>query len=496
MNDKREELKKLIKKGYDLELISLELDIPREEIEKIIKEIKDEVKELVESGYDLDLISFELEIPMELISEYKARTELTKPMKSEIAQNKRLKEKSQPAFNMQQLRNKYRQLYLFNNTETATIQNKISKQEIEFMNSEIQGFENKVSQIKELLESTPNDKQKQYDILRKKRKIADEILERIKEIKGRRMTAEQSGKIILLLDSNELQNLRISSKDKIDSYAGFLRKKIVSKYAQSVQSTLTQVTQLEDLKALYHRLSELTTQEYDVAVESAKIIIDRKITKIQNEKAIELYRRSVPKDLIPIVEDLASGTIDIEAAKRLIEIETRKKTESKTKNRFSFTQEQEKERMLMKIKNTLMTEGNKYNIVNTENTILKIHELCGGNLADSMRVVIKNLIQRGEFEQARQICKSFSTRDKEGTMERSIRILEREISSAEIGDFVLKGINMKSSEENDTRLFNLIKKGLQNGNVSLKAISLGKSRDGLRDITLADIWTQEIQMQI
>ena len=52
MNDKREELKQLIKKGYDLELISLELDIPREEIEEIIKDIKDEVKQLIESGYD------------------------------------------------------------------------------------------------------------------------------------------------------------------------------------------------------------------------------------------------------------------------------------------------------------------------------------------------------------------------------------------------------------------------------------------------------------
>lgn len=113
-----------------------------------------------------------------------------------------------------------------------------------------------------------------------------------------------------------------------------------------------------------------------------------------------------------------------------------------------------------------------------------------------MRVVIRNLIQRGEFKQARQICKSFSSKDKEGTMSRSIRILEREISSAEIGDLVLKGINMKSSEENDTQFFNLIKKGLQKGNVSLRSISLGKSRNGLKDITLADIWTQEIQIQI
>lgn len=308
------------------------------------------------------------------------------------------------------------------------------------------------------------------------------------------MTTEQSERIIRLLDSNELQTLRISSKDRIDSYARNLRRTMLRKYAQSVQNTITQVTQLEDLRVLYRTLSELTTQEYEVTVESAKIQIDRKITKMQQEKAMELYRRKVPKYLITIVEDLASGTIDIDAARKLIEIETKKKMESGTKNRFSLTREQEKEQVLMRIKNILIE--NKYNIVDPENTILKIHELCGGNITDGMRVVIKNLIQRGEFKQARQICRSFSSRDKEGTMARSIRLLERDINSSEIGDFILKGINMKSNEESDSQFFNLIQKGLQKGNVSLKSIFLGKSRDGLRDITLADVWTQEMQIQI
>lgn len=494
MNDKREELKKLIKNGYNLELISLELDIPIEEIEKIIKEIKAEVKQLIESGYDLDLISFELEIPMELIGEFKPQTEPAKKEKSEITQNKKSKDKSLSAFNMQQLRSRYRQLYLSDNAGIPTISSGISEQEIEFINSEIQGMEDKKNQIKELLENTPSNQQGQYDILRKKRKIAYDILVSIRDIKGRKMTTEQSGKIISLLDSNELQNLAISSKDRIDSDAKYLRRIILRKYAQSIQSTITQITKLEDLKKLYHKLSELTTQEYEVAIESAKIKIDRNIRKIQQEKAIELHRRKVPKYLISIVEGLASSTIDIEAARKLIDVEIKKKMESETKNRFSLTQEQEREQALMRIKNTLME--NKYNIVNPENTILKIHELCGGNITDGMRVVIKSLIKRGEFEQARQICRSFSSRDKENTMARSIRSLERDINSSEIGDFILKGINMKPNEENDSQFFNLIQNGLQKGNVSLRSIFLGKSRDGLRDITLADVWTQEMQIQI
>lgn len=79
MNNKREEIKELIKSGYDLELISLELDISREEINDCIEEIREEVGKLVASGYDLDLICFELDIPIKLINQYKLQTEPAKP---------------------------------------------------------------------------------------------------------------------------------------------------------------------------------------------------------------------------------------------------------------------------------------------------------------------------------------------------------------------------------------------------------------------------------
>lgn len=496
MYNKSEEIKNLIKSGYDLELISLELDISREEIDKCIEEIREEVGKLVASGYDLDLISFELDIPMKLMSQYKMQIEPTKQIKSKNVQKLGTIGESKASLDMQQLRKKYMQLYLMNNTGTARISNQISEQEIEFINSKIEVFEDKVKQIKDLLKDTPNDKQEQSEILRKRRKIADEILVDIKEIKENKMTVEQLEKIIQILDSDELKNLRISSKDKIDSYMKYTRKIMIRKFAQVVKESLIKVTQLEDLKNLYRKLSKLTTQEYEMTVESAKTMIDSKIRKIQEARVIDKFVKSLPKDLIPIVENLASDTIDIDSARELIKIEAKKRMESKTKTKFTLTEEQERERILMQIKNVLMEEGEKYSIINPENTILRVQELCGSSLQDSIRVVVKNFIQRGNFEQARQICKSFSMRDKEGTMSRSIRRLECEINSAEIGAFVLKGINMKSSLENEAQFFNLIKRGLENGNVSMQSISLGKSKDGLRNITLADIWSKEAHMQI
>ena len=54
-------------------------------------------------------------------------------------------------------------------------------------------------------------------------------------------------------------------------------------------------------------------------------------------------------------------------------------------------------------------------------------------------------------------------------------------------------LHMATKEEKE--YFELIKKGLKMGNIKLGAVSLGESQDGLRTITLADIWTDENQRE-
>ena len=73
--------------------------------------------------------------------------------------------------------------------------------------------------------------------------------------------------------------------------------------------------------------------------------------------------------------------------------------------------------------------------------------------------------------------------------------LRLKIRNAEISDIVLKGINTQGTEEEEREYFELIEKGIKMENVKLRAISLGKSQDGTRNITLADIWTDENQKE-
>lgn len=77
-----------------------------------------------------------------------------------------------------------------------------------------------------------------------------------------------------------------------------------------------------------------------------------------------------------------------------------------------------------------------------------------------------------------------------------IKRLKKEIRNDEISNIVLKVINMRGIDIEEERIyFELIEKGLKMGNIKLEEISLGKSQDGLKFITLADIWEGKKQTQ-
>ena len=62
-------------------------------------------------------------------------------------------------------------------------------------------------------------------------------------------------------------------------------------------------------------------------------------------------------------------------------------------------------------------------------------------------------------------------------------------------DMVYIDMNKKESDEEALAFDRIIEKGIKMGNIKLSAISLGKSQDGLRNITLADIWVDENQKE-
>ena len=114
----------------------------------------DEIKELIQSGFDLELISFELDIPLEDIKQIKQKIdkqERTKKSKrysySEIVSN-RNKEAHQK---MQQMRERYKNLY-FKSNKVDSVDNvkQLSEEEIEIINSCITKIQNSIEEIRDI----------------------------------------------------------------------------------------------------------------------------------------------------------------------------------------------------------------------------------------------------------------------------------------------------------------------------------------------------------
>ena len=126
---------------------------------------------------------------------------------------------------------------------------------------------------------------------------------------------------------------------------------------------------------------------------------------------------------------------------------------------------------------------------------MQIKELCNGGLDQAIRTVVKNLTSAKKFKKAKEVCDKFSSEDNEKQFQKYIITLKKEIRNDEIGDMVLKGINMNGTYEEERAYFELIEKGLKIGNVKLGTVSLGKSQDGSKNITLADVWPGEEQRE-
>ncbi len=442
----------------------------------------EEIKKLIKNGFDLELMSFELDIPIEEIMQYKLELEKTnksKPIKTysarEIIDNKNKQAHSK----MQQMREQYKRLFFKVDKVEVKTPKELTNQEIELINSVI-------TEIEEIVKGMKNLSKKE------RRKGANVILTKIKKIENYQLTIEQSEKLHSLIQSEELEKLNLNTTDKIDFYINRTKKTIVKKLTDAIDIAQLQTEDLQELKILEKKLTTKMQQSNQIYVGAVKSRIGNKILKINQKMVFDRIRNDVPTDIAFIITEIANGTLDTEIANEIIDKEAKKRIEKKPKTRFSLTEEQEKKQILIQIRTVLMEQPEKYHIENPKVTIKQMQELCGGDLEQSIRTVVNNLICSKDFKRAKEVCDRFSIKDNDNQIPKYIRTLKNGIRNAEIGDITLKGLNMRGTEEEDRAYFELIEKGLKMGNVKLSSVPLGKSQDGLKNIYLSDIWeTQE-----
>ena len=349
-------------------------------------------------------------------------------------------------------------------------------QQIELVNSVTTTIDKEIKEMKGLSK-------------KEKRKNVNSILMLLKQIKDFNLSIEQAEKLYNLMQSSELEHLNLSIEDKMDYYVKINRDRIAKKFAKAIDYAHLQTSDFEELKALERKITSKMEKSNPIFIGGIRTNIYNKMSKIQQQIISERIRNDVPTSISAIINDIVIGKLDVQNANEIINSEAKKRVESKPKTRFSLTEEQERRQILIQIRTVLSDRAEQYRIENPEVAIMQIQKLCGGELEQSIRVVVKNLIGQKEFERAKQICNKYAL-DEEKVTPVFITRLKKEIRNKEISDTVLRGIAANGSLEEGIAFYNLIENGLKTGNVKPETISLGKSQDGLRTITLADVWLE------
>ena len=440
-----------------------------------------EIKKLIKEGFDLDLISFELEIPIEQVRQCKREMEELKRKNlntnhGRSAMSVIAERNAQAHEKMKGVRERYISLFLKSNTTKSKERKPLSQKERELIETAISIIEERMTGIQ--------DRTK-----RERRGIGLGVLEQVKKIEGFQLTIEQAEKLYTLISSEHLKGLRKDYEDRIDFSINLHRKRIINQFVESIKLKQEECEDIEELKGLRRKMTVEMEKESPLLVNSTRREITNRIEQLQKKNAIDRIRNNISANISAVITDLVSGNIDMKKANEIIDEEAKNRVASKPKTKFSLTEEAERRQILLQIRTGISEKADIYKIENPEAMVAQLQELCRISVEEAVRIVATNLISIKDFKTAKSLCDKFS--DKDTHLLGTFRKLKDDITKAEFGDLVLRGIKDARSVDEERAYIEMIEKALASGNITLEGIHLGKSSDGLRDITLADVWTDQ-----
>ncbi len=482
----KEKIKKIIKYGFDLKLISFELDIPIEYLEKIKRELENEETKKKTSKYSGKKEKFSKIEQMR--RKYNALTGNKDKSKSKTCSTKKNNEnKSTVISTKNDSQNKSMTMSTKNNkAETKRKNPNDEEQSLKQQNELIEEAIRKLEEIIQTIPTLPKD-EKNVKLI--------EILTELKKIETFNLNVEQAEKVYYLINIPELHALDRRYYRKIDYVFSIQRKINLNKLLENIQIAQAQTDDIEELKMLQKRITPQILQKNQLVASKLNSEITNKIYRIQKEKLVQEFKNNISENIIEIVKDLANGTVDIEKANLIIDAEAKKRVKNRHQNKFTLTEEQEKKQILVRIRQEITGNASKYKIINPSETISQMQNLCGGGIELAIKAVVENFIQRKEFETAENICNTYLMQRENPQLRKFVIQLRKKVKYAEIGDLVLKVINTDMGKDEEDKLYEQIKIGVQTANLKLNEISIGKSKDGLRTIYLSDIWDETEQIR-
>ena len=469
-------IKKLIKDGYSLKLLSFEFDIPMNLLNQYDKEIKEEIK--LEEQKKRKAEEERLKLEQREKEEEKKKLEEQKRSKRVRAERNTETTLTIPT-KMELLRQNYMNLYYKTEKKVEKIENQ-TEEEHDIVEGIIKEIEEKISEIEKA------------DII-ETRQLCRNLLEEINKLSNCNLLYEQLSRITKLIVSPRVEGKNIVGISRKDM--DFLNKRkqdFARKYSNAIKEQIDKTTDITLLKKLKSDITRELKNKYPIDFDSIVIVINSKIDRLKQN--VQIQQVTIPIGVVNIVKGLANGKLDLNYATQIINQEVNRRLQVGPKNKFSLSEDEVRNQIYSQISTDLGKNGEKYPIENAENTILLFEQMQGNLTSFNIRGVIKNFIACKKFDEARDILHKYSTKPHNILEIVERNILEDEIRKEELGNIIMKGIEGKDiKKEEEDAYFKLIEKGIKQGNINMSQISLGMSKDGEKKITLADIWIRPIQ---
>ncbi|MCI9063139.1 MAG: hypothetical protein HFJ17_00800 [Clostridia bacterium] len=477
-------VKELIKK-FDLELISFELDIPMEVLNQYKKEIEEDEKNKNNNKKD------DKDDKDKKSDEDKVEKQQPKPVRQIVSNRlgvKRVEEKVQTAssyineknktvqFNIKEMRIKFKTLFYKNYSSKPAERKEMSEAENEKVENLIKDIEEKIKNMQNISKDN-------------RWKTIKDILKEIIEIKDYNITSSQAEKLYQLIDSQVINALKLSFDDKMSHSLNRVKGQIVRQLSNAIEFESGQTSDIEELKNLREKITGQMSKEYTLSVGVVKTRLADKISKLEREKRESEILASVDE----IIRNIANGTLNAEEANVIIQREAKKRVENAPKTKFSLNEEQTKDVILVQIESELAKRPDKYKIIHPETSIKKLQELMGKDKPSIIRAVVENLLNGNEIKEAKSICEEYMKKykDKNDSFYANMRNLSDTIRNIEIGQCVLSLLSLHGNQDEERMLYERLERGIKSNHINLSAVSLGKNQEGIKTITLAEIWPQE-----
>lgn len=394
-----------------------------------------------------------------------------------------MKEKSETHLKIMSLKERYKKLYNQTSSKEPSKPKELSKKDEEILKSCLGIIKKSYFFMK--FQSGLDKRDSVYKIT----KAVDAL--KIREIP---LTIEDANTLCTILISEDFRNLAMSSNDNIYQHIGEARMIAFSRLRSALNFAMGNTEDIEELKQLLIIIEQKSDAEEAGILESTRHNIKNKILSIKEKSGIDKFYNNIPEQISEIITALVQGEINIEHAISTIKALAQQRVESKPKTNFSLDENGEQTQILYQIANVIQNKYGEYSIEDSENAKVVIErlQLLGMEKSRAVTVVVRNLLGNGKSAEAKKVCEQERIKDKY-TMKITNQLdnLKDEILYYETSEYVSKYLKDPEIGSRQIVFFSVLEKQIASGKIDMFRISLGKNKDGTRDITLKDIWDSE-----